>query len=89
MKDTSQKAAALQYNASQHAAPKLLAKGKGLLAQKIIQKAKEFDIPLFANEALVNSLLDMEIESEIPAELYQTVAELFAWLAKQEKELER
>ncbi len=89
MKDTSQKAAALQYNASQDAAPKLLAKGKGLLAQKIIQKAKEFDIPLFANEALVNSLLDMEIESEIPAELYQTVAELFAWLAKQEKELER
>ncbi len=89
MKDTSQKAAALQYNASQDAAPKLLAKGKGLLAQKIIQKAKEFDIPLFANEALVNSLLDMEIESEIPAELYQIVAELFAWLAKQEKELER
>lgn len=89
MKDTSQKAAALQYNASQDAAPKLLAKGKGLLAQKIIQKAKEFDIPLFANEALVNSLLDMEIESEIPAELYQMVAELFAWLAKQEKELER
>ena len=87
MKEKIQKAAALQYNASKDAAPKLLAKGEGILAKKIIQKAKEFDVPVFANEALVDSLVTMEIESEIPSALYQTVAELFAWLAKREWEL--
>ena len=78
----SAKAAALKYDPSQNRAPKVLAKGKGKVADAIIAKAKEYDIPLFANEALVESLMGLEIESEIPAELYQAVVEVFVWLAK-------
>ena len=78
----SSKAAALKYDPSQNRAPKVLASGKGKVAEAIIAKAKEYDIPLFANEALVESLVGLEIESEIPAELYQAVVEVFVWLAK-------
>ncbi len=78
----SSKAAALKYDPSQNRAPKVLASGKGKVANAIIAKAKEYDIPLFANEALVESLVGLEIESEIPAELYQAVVEVFVWLAK-------
>jgi len=81
------KAVALQYNQNKNNAPKVIASGKGELAKKIVQKAKEFDIPLFANEALVESLIDLDIDKEIPSELYQAVVEVFVWLAKQDKKV--
>jgi len=80
-----QKAAALQYDKIN--APKVVASGSGEVAKSIIKKAQEFNIPLFANEALVNSLVDLEIDKEIPQELYQGVVEVFIWLAKNEKKL--
>ncbi len=83
----SSKAAALKYDPSQNNAPKVLASGKGKVAEAIVAKAKEYDIPLFANEALVESLVGLEIESEIPRELYQAVAEVFVWLAKADEEM--
>ena len=81
----SSKAAALKYDPSQNNAPKVLASGKGRTAEAIIAKAKEYDIPLFANEALVESLIGLEVDSEIPQELYQAVVEVFVWLAKAER----
>jgi len=81
----SSKAAALRYDQSQNSAPKILASGKGKVAEAIIAKAREYDIPLFANEVLVESLVDLEIESEIPHELYQAVVEVFVWLARMAK----
>ena len=84
MKQT--KAAALKYDSSLHKAPKIVAKGKGAVAEAIVAKAKEYDIPLFANEALVETLVGLEIESEIPESLYQAVVELFVWLAKVDAE---
>ena len=80
-----QKAAALKYDSSTQKAPKVIASGKGEIANKIIQKAKEFDIPLFVNEELVNSLCDLEIDKEVPAELYSALVEVFVWLNKQER----
>ena len=79
------KAAALKYNKEKEKAPKVIASGKGSIAKNIIQKAQEFDVAIFANEALVNSLLDLEIDHEIPAELYQAIADVFIWLMKNEK----
>ena len=79
-----QKAAALSYEKDTASAPKVVARGKGETALKIIEKAREFDVPLFANEALVNSLVDIDIDKEIPAELYQAVVEVFVWLMKNE-----
>ena len=78
-KFTNIKAAALKYKAYENLAPKIVAKGKGEIAKKIIQKAKKFDIPLFQNELLVDSLLKVN-NDEIPPELYQAVAEVFVWL---------
>ena len=81
------KAAALKYDPSHNNAPKVLASGKGKVAEAIIAKAKEYDIPLFANEALVESLVGLKIDSEIPQELYQAVVEVFVWLAKADREM--
>jgi flagellar biosynthesis protein len=85
-KYTNTKAVALKYKAYEDMAPKIIAKGKGEIAKKIIQKAKEFDIPLFQNEVLVDSLLKVQNE-EIPPELYSAVAEVFVWLYKLEDEV--
>ena len=81
----SQKAVALAYEQNKHRAPKVLAKGEGLIAQKIIEKAKEYDIPLFQSKALVDSLIHLEIDEEIPPELYKAVVVLFIWLYKTEQ----
>lgn len=83
MKPT-QKAVALAYKQNKQRAPKVLAKGEGLIAQKIIEKAKEYDIPLFQSQALVDSLINLEIDEEIPPKLYQAVVEVFIWLYKTE-----
>ena len=80
------KAVALKYEETNNA-PKVLASGKNEIAKKIIQKAHEFEIPIFANEALVDSLVDLDIDKEIPPELYQSVVEVFIWLMKNEKKM--
>jgi flagellar biosynthesis protein len=78
------KAAALQYLKNSQTAPKLLAKGKGELANRIIQKANDFNIPIFENELLVDSLINLEIGDEIPPRLYSAVVDIFVWLIKTE-----
>lgn len=78
------KAAALKYDQESANAPELIAKGQGELAKKILLLAKEHDISVFKNKALVDSLLNMELHQEIPPRLYQAVAELFSWLMKVE-----
>ncbi|WP_104760594.1 FlhB-like flagellar biosynthesis protein [Helicobacter cetorum] len=74
------KAVALAYNMGQDYAPKVIASGVGEVAKRIIQKAKEYDIALFSNPILVDSLLKVELDSAIPEELYQSVVEVFLWL---------
>ncbi len=79
------KAVALKYQQNSQQAPKVVAKGKGEVAQKILQKANEFDVPIFQNEALANSLLNLDIDEQIPPNLYKAVAEVFVWLIQSEK----
>ncbi len=78
-------AVALKYDTSGQGAPKVVAKGQGDIAQKIKEKAAEFDVPIFKNEALANSLLNLNLDEQIPANLYKAVAEVFVWLMKSEK----
>jgi flagellar biosynthesis protein len=87
-KSINTKAVALKYKAYEDNAPKVVAKGKGEVALKIIQKAKEFDVPLFENEALANMLLSVEVDEEIPPELYRAVVDVFIWLNDLEKRAE-
>ncbi len=79
------KAVALKYEKNSMNAPKVVAKGKGEIALKILKKAEEFDIPIFKNASLASSLLDVDIEEEVPPKLYKAVVEVFVWLMQSEK----
>lgn len=72
-------AVALSYEPSDEA-PRILAFGKGHLADKIIEKAKEAQIPLYQDEKLASSLSKLEIGDMIPPELYEVVAEVLLFV---------
>ena len=79
------KAAALQYDTeAKLGAPKVIASGKAHLAEQIITKAKEFAVPIFENPELADALLGVEIDQEIPQELYKAISEVFVWLMQVE-----
>lgn len=79
-KPHSKKAVALKYDRSKDGAPKVTAKGKGLVAQKIIDLALEHDIPVKDDPDLIEVLTTLEINQEIPSEVYVAVAELLAFV---------
>lgn len=66
-------------------APKILATGKGHLAEKIIEKAKEEDVPLYADDKLADTLSKLEIGEMIPPELYEVVAEILVFVDDMDK----
>ena len=75
-----QVAVALTYGKNQGGAPKVVAKGRGMIAQAIIERAKQHDIYVHESEDLVGLLMQVELDQEIPPQLYLAVAELLAWL---------
>lgn len=80
-------AAALTYDEAEHLAPKLIAKGSGEVADEIIKLAKENNIPIQEDATLVQLLSELEINEVIPEELYELVAEIFAFIYRVEKEI--
>ena len=72
-------AVALAYEPGD-AAPKILATGKGELAERIIEKAKESDVPLYADHKLAETLSKLRIGDTIPPELYEVVAEILVFV---------
>ena len=74
------KAVALKYNREKNNAPKVIAKGRGEMAEKIIEIAKTHHLPLYEDKNLVSILEALEVESEIPPELYRAVAEVLAFI---------
>ncbi len=70
---------ALQYNPGEQA-PKIIASGRGAIAEKIIEKAKEADVPLYEDSKLANTLSKLEIGDMIPPELYSVVAEILVFV---------
>ena len=61
-------------------APKILATGKGEVAERIIEKAKENDVPLYADNKLADTLSRLQIGDAIPPELYDVVAEILVFV---------
>ena len=72
-------AIALQYNPGDEA-PTIVASGMGIVADKIIEKAKESDVPLYEDSKLANTLSKLEIGDMIPPELYGVVAKILVFV---------
>lgn len=84
--DKSKTAVALKYNIDTDETPKLTAKGKGIVAEKIIAIAKEKNIPLYEDSQLSQVLQSLDIDTEIPPELYHAVAEALVFIYKLNKQ---
>ena len=76
------KATALRYDPKKNGAPVVVAKGRGELAEKILEIAKKENIPITQNDALADILDGLDIYQEIPPELYKAIANIFAFLYK-------
>jgi flagellar biosynthesis protein len=81
--DKRQMAVALAYQ-NGDAAPKVVARGRGIIAQAIIERAKEHGVFVHESEELVGLLMQVELDEHIPPQLYLAVAELLAWLYRLE-----
>jgi flagellar biosynthesis protein len=88
MKSNIKEAVALKYNPEECGSPVVAAKGKGETAQRIVSTAREHNIPIQEDASLVHLLSRLEIEESIPEELYEVVAELFAFIYQMDKEAE-
>ncbi len=78
-----QLAVALRYNEDKEAAPRVLAKGQGKVAQKILSLATKQGIPIREDPDLVESLAKLDVGSLIPTELYPAAAEVLAFVYRQ------
>ena len=77
-------AVALEYDPNDDA-PRVIASGKGALAEKIIEKAKESDVPIHEDAKLAVTLAKLEIGDMIPPELYEVVAEILIFVDSMDK----
>ncbi len=82
MKEERKKAAALKYRQGVDAAPKVVATGRGWLAERIISLAREHGVPIHEDKALVEILSTLDMYEETPPELYRAVAEVLAFIYK-------
>ncbi len=78
-------AIALAYDPNDDDAPRVIASGKGQLAEKIIDAAKEKDIPIHQDSKLADTLSKLEIGEMIPPELYEVVAEILVFVDAMDK----
>lgn len=78
--DQPKMAAAIRYDAAKDDAPRLTAKGKGHVAERIIELARQHDIPVRSDRALVQILSKLDMDQHIPPELYRAVAEILAFV---------
>lgn len=81
-KKTKKKAVALRYDRGKDSAPKIVGKGQGALAQKILDLAAEHGIPIHPDADLVEILSLLNLNEEIPLETYVIVAEILAFVYK-------
>lgn len=82
-KDPRQLAVALAYQTGQ-AAPRVVAKGRGLLAEAIIERARDAGVYVHESPELVSLLMQVDLDQHIPPQLYLAVAELLAWIYRLE-----
>jgi flagellar biosynthesis protein len=82
------RAAALAYeatDASTAEAPRVIAKGQGLVADEIIERARAAGVPIHESRELVALLMQLDLDTQIPPALYVAVAEVLAWVYRLEQ----
>lgn len=84
--DKLKSAVALAYSQTD-AAPRVVARGKGLIAEQIISRAREHGVYVHESPELVSLLLQVDLDQRIPPQLYVAVSELLAWIYRLEKGL--
>ncbi|WP_035778949.1 EscU/YscU/HrcU family type III secretion system export apparatus switch protein [Butyrivibrio sp. MC2013] len=85
MADKNKTAIALGYDPNEDNAPKVIASGKGKIAERIIEEAKENNIPLHKDDKLADTLSRLDIGEAIPPELYNVVAEILVFVDAMDK----
>ena len=78
--DKSPRAVALKYDQKKDGAPRVVARGRGEIAEKIVEIAKANNVPLYEDKNLAQILEALDLETEIPPELYRAVAEVLAFI---------
>ncbi|GAA0461137.1 EscU/YscU/HrcU family type III secretion system export apparatus switch protein [Alkalibacillus silvisoli] len=78
-------ALALRYDQERDDAPEIIAKGKGLIAEEILARADDYDVPIYEDPALMELMSELNINERIPEDLYQAVAEIFAFIYQLDK----
>ncbi len=84
-KEKGSKAVALKYSHGRDRAPMVVAKGRGLVAERIISIAKANQVPCVEDPQLVEALASLDLDVEIPADLYLAVAKVLAFVYRLEK----
>lgn len=79
-------AVALRYDMQKDFAPRVTAKGQGIVADNMIRRAREHDVAIYEDERLVKELLQFELGTEIPPELYEIVAQILAFVQAVDEE---
>lgn len=87
MEPREKKAAALRFRPGEDRAPRIVASGKGNLAEEIIELARTSDVPVLERSELAGFLLDLPVGQEIPENLYRAVSTVFARLLQLEGEV--
>ncbi|WP_368504043.1 EscU/YscU/HrcU family type III secretion system export apparatus switch protein [Alkalihalophilus sp. As8PL] len=83
--EAKKQAVALRYDSNKQHSPEIIAKGKGFIAEELIEKAKSHNIPIQEDASLVELLGQLNIHQSIPPELYEVVAEVFAFIYRLDK----
>jgi flagellar biosynthesis protein len=79
------RATALRYESGEGRAPKVVATGQGFVADRILERALEAGVPVREDPALVEALEKLQLEAEIPEELYSAVAETLVWAYRMDR----
>ena len=85
-REVRQEAVALAYSAADNA-PRVVAKGRGLIAEQIIARAREHGVFVHESPEMVALLMQVDLDARIPPQLYVAVAELLAWIYRMEHAL--
>lgn len=83
------RAAALKYDPQHSDAPVAVAVGQGAVAQRIVETAKQHDVPVVQDPALANALSQLSVGDMIPQELYMLVAEVLVYVADVDEKVRR